>query len=70
MSRFMSSEEDGSILEEIESMEVCRWKINEICCNDKSDCLADYPFPNEICFIESKNRCEYFEKENGIIGKD
>lgn len=63
MSRFMTHKEDGTYLDEIESMEVCRWRINDICCNDKSDCLADYPYPREICFIDSKNRCKHFEEE-------
>jgi len=52
MSRFLTSNLDGTYLEEIESMEVCKWKINEVCCNDKSPCLADYPYPREKC--ESK----------------
>lgn len=48
---------------EIESMEVCKWKVNEVCCNEKCDELGDYPYPSSKC--ESKERCEYFEKEDG-----
>ena len=50
MSRFLSRNEDRTYLNEIESMEVCRWKINEICCNDQCPYLADYPYPAGICY--------------------
>ena len=33
MSRFLTKNEDGTYLEEIESIEVCRWRINEVCYN-------------------------------------
>lgn len=65
MSRFLTKNEDGTYLEEIESMEECKWKINEVCCNDRSPDLADYPYPRSKC--ESKEGCRYFEKEDGII---
>lgn len=67
MSRFLTQKEDRTILEEIESMEVCRWRINDVCCNDQCECLGDYPYPREICYIENKNRCKYFEKETEKI---
>lgn len=63
MSRFLTQKEDGTYLDEIESMEVCRWRINDVCCNDKCDCLADYPYPREICFKDSKIKCKNFEEE-------
>lgn len=65
MSRFLSYNDDGTWKEEIESMEICKWKINEICCNDKSVFLADYPYP--FCKCESKKDCKYFKKEDGKI---
>lgn len=65
MSRFLTKKEDGTYLEEIESMEVCKWRIIDICCNDKCDYCGDYPYPSSIC--ESKNKCEYFEKEDGVL---
>lgn len=40
----------------------CKWIIEEICCNDKSPCVADYPNSN-MC--KSKKDCEFFEKEDG-----
>lgn len=71
ISRFLTSKKDGSYLEEIESMEVCKWKINEICCNDRSDCLGDYPYPSKICNSqEIFMQCPYYEKEDGIIKKE
>lgn len=68
MSRFLTRKEDGTYLEEIESIKVCRWQINEVCCNDKSEYVADYPYPSTIC--ESKGICPYFEKEDGIIEEE
>lgn len=68
MSRWLDRLEDGTYKEEIESMELCKWRINEICCNDKSDCCGDYPYPTSIC--EDKYGCGCFEKEDGIIGKE
>lgn len=41
----------------------CKWIINEVCCNDSSEYLADYPYPN--CKCENKKQCKYFEKEDG-----
>ena len=64
MSRYLTKK-DGKYIQEIESMEVCKWKINEVCCNDKSQYLADYPSP--FCKCESKKDCDYFEKEDGLI---
>lgn len=68
MSRFLTINPDGTFLEEIESMEVCKWRINDVCCNDKSPDLADYPYPREKC--EGKEGCKHFEKENGIIEEE
>lgn len=69
MSRFYTIQENGKPLEEIESMEVCKWRINEVCCNDESDCVADFPDPREMCYEDNSERCQYFEKEDGIINK-
>lgn len=65
MSRFLTRNKDGTFLEEIESMEVCKWRINDVCCNEESLDLGDYPYPREKC--ESKEGCRCFEKENGIV---
>ncbi len=69
MSRYLTKTENDETIEEIESMEKCKWLINEVCCNDKSDCLGDFPYPSSIC--ESIYGCGCFEKEDGIIeGKE
>ena len=68
MSRFLTQKDDGTYLEEIESIEICKWRINDICCNDKCDCLGDYP--PYWCKCESKEDCEYFKKEDGVIKKE
>lgn len=61
MSSFLIKNKNGEYEKEIESMEICKWKINEVCCNDKSEYLADYPSP--FCKCESKKDCIFFEKE-------
>lgn len=63
MSSFLSRNNDGTYKKEIESIDICKCKINEVCCNDSSEYLADYPYPN--CKCESKKQCKYFEKEDG-----
>lgn len=65
MSRFITKNDDGTITEEIESMEVCKWRINDVCCNEQCDYLGDYPYPRSIC--EDEFACGCFEKEDGII---
>lgn len=61
MSRFLTKNENGDYVENIESLDICKWRIDEVCCNDKSEYLADYPYP--YCKCESKTDCKYFEKE-------
>ena len=39
----------------------CKWLYNEVCCNDSSPYVADYPYP--LCKCESKLECEFFEEE-------
>nr|DAI63179.1 MAG TPA: hypothetical protein [Caudoviricetes sp.] len=63
MSKWLDKLEDGTYKTEIESMDICKWKVNEVCCNEKSEELGDYPYPSSKC--ESKEKCEYFEKEDG-----
>lgn len=63
MSSFLSENDDGTYKKEIESMDICKWKINEVCCNESSEYLGDYPYP--YCKCESKKQCKYFEKEDG-----
>lgn len=65
MSRFYTIEKDGVSLEEIESMEICKWRVNEVCCNGDCGYVADFPYPH--CKCKSKKDCDYFEKEDGII---
>lgn len=62
MSSYLNYDENGNYIKEIESYDICKYKINEICCNDKSERLGDYPSP--FCKCESKEDCEWFEKED------
>lgn len=67
MSRYITSNEKdtNTFIEEIESIDICKWRINDMCCNENSDYLADYPYPT--CKCESKDDCNYFEEEDGVI---
>lgn len=63
MSRFVTQEGD-TFIEEIESMDVCKHRINDVCCNEKSEWLGSYVYCDEMKY------CEDFEEEDGIIGDD
>lgn len=63
MSKWLDKLEEGTYKTRIESMKDCKWKVNDVCCNEKCDELGDYPYPSSKC--ESKERCEYFEEEDG-----
>jgi hypothetical protein len=68
MSRFITENKDETYLEEIESIEICKWRYNEVCCNDECDCVGDYPNSVYIdCKCNSIKECKHFEKEDGII---
>ena len=43
----------------------CKWLINEICCCDKSEFLADYPYPR--CKCADDTYCKCYEKEDGKL---
>lgn len=49
---------------EIQRIIKCKWLIEEICVNDNSPDLADYPYPSNKC----EGSCPYFEKEDGKLG--
>lgn len=57
MSRTIEELSDGTYHEEIADYDACRHMYNEVCCNDKSEWLADYP--GEYC-----EECPYFEVED------
>lgn len=58
----MEKDGNGIILQGIISMDECRYLIDEVCCNDKSEQCCDFPH-EEYC----KQRCPHFTKEDGII---
>lgn len=62
MSRFLTKKEDGTYLEEIETLEVCRWRINDVCCSPTSRFAGDV-----YCECTSKEERECFVKEDGVI---
>ncbi len=53
--------EDGTKSDSIlvDDMNRCKWLCDEVCCNDKCECLADYP--QHKC--EKIEDCELFERE-------
>lgn len=61
--------EDGTATEgiQIDDMNKCKWLCDEVCCNEKCDCLGDYPYPLKC---DNKDVCGCFEKEDGIIGDE
>lgn len=63
MSRWMEKDGKGNILQGIISMDECRYLIDGVCCNDKSEQCCDFPHPEEYC----AKRCPFFTKEDGII---
>lgn len=65
MSRYISTTENGKRIEEIASMDLCKWLCNDMCCNDSCDALGWFPSPISIC--ENGDACGCFEKEDGII---
>lgn len=63
MSRWMERGSDGTIRQGIISMDECRYLIDEVCCNDKSQQCCDFPHPEEYC----AKSCPFFTKEDGVI---
>ena len=61
MSSFLYKDKNEDYVKEIESMEICRYRINDVCCNDQCDYLGDFPHP--FCKCESLEDCKHFEKE-------
>lgn len=64
MSRWIEKNPDGGYLITLDSKDSCKSMYNEICCNDASPCVADYP-GGGYC-----ERCPLFEREDmeGIHG--
>lgn len=67
MSSYLSKNEKGEYIQEIQDINLCKWLINDVCCNDKSECLGDYPYPRSIC--EDEFGCGCYEKEKNIDKK-
>lgn len=56
MSKFIEETEDGKTKVTLDNKDKCDYMYNEICCNDQSEYLADYP--DEHCA-----GCKLFKKE-------
>ena len=65
MSRF-ATQLNGVWIEEIESMDVCKHRINDTCCNEDCVCLG-YCMDTSC---DSNEVCDCFEEEDGIIEEE
>lgn len=57
MSRWIEEQPDGTYKEEIADPDKCRHMYHDVCCNDKSDYLADWPTEEEC------RKCRLFKQE-------
>lgn len=62
MSRWLEDDGFGGHREVLADIEECRYLINEVCCNDKSEQCCDFPH-HEYCAY----RCPHFTKEEGLL---
>lgn len=64
MSRWLQKNEDGTFSQGIISMDECRYLVEEVCCNDRSDMCCDFPHPDYCSKI-----CPFYTDEDGILEK-
>lgn len=57
MSKWIEENPDGTMHTEIEDPEACAWMYNEVCCNDQSPYVADWPL------LDFCDRCPLFTPE-------
>jgi len=62
MSRWLEDDGCGGHREVLANIDECRYLINEVCCNDKSDQCCDFPHP-EYCAYS----CPHFAEEDGQV---
>ena len=61
MSRWIETGRDergNYYLEMIDEESGCRWRVNEVCCQHKSELLGDFPMRDDC------DACVWFEPEN------
>lgn len=61
MSRWIEDAPDGGYITTIADMDECKYMYDEICGNDESEHCCCYAFKDDC------ERCELFEKEDGVI---
>ena len=57
MSKWITQLDDGTYEVVLDDKYKCKWMYNEVCCNDQSEILADYPWNGEC------KKCKLFERE-------
>lgn len=60
MSRYLQQRIDGAWEEMLEDMNKCSYLIDDVCCNDNSEHLGDFP-DDEDC-----ETCHHFKAEDGM----
>mgnify|MGYP007102090699 CR=1 FL=1 len=58
MSRWIEDKPDGGFIVRLDSEDQCKWMYNEVCCNDRSPFVADWP-DSGYC-----ERCPLYEQED------
>jgi hypothetical protein len=67
MSKFLLKDKDGSYRKKIESLDICKYRINEICCNENSKYYRYYPYP--YCKCENIMQCKFYQEEHKLTTK-
>ena len=66
MSKFLLKDNDGKYRKKTEDSNICKYKINGICCNEKSEYYGYFPmkgpFSERKC--NCKRSCELYESEH------
>lgn len=60
--RSIVKNDDGTYTTTILSMDGCKYLYEDVCCNDKSEFVADFPDQKKDCV-----ECKFFEKEDGVV---
>lgn len=62
MSRWLESDGAGGLREVLASTEECRYLIDDVCCNDRSDQCCDFPHPDYCTMC-----CPHFTPEDAKL---
>lgn len=63
MSKFIEEDGNGKTIISLDDPTRCDWMYNEVCCNDRTHWIADYP-SKEDCISCSQFKKESFKGKN------